>query len=554
MPLDASLAMTRGEAIDGYVRFFETARDIASRAAYDEAIAAGASHEDAVAVALQASGEAAAYAEAELGRMDLFFLLVFILNRPDANRDWIFDRCRDVQADCDDTLDLWARYHYKSTIITFAQTIQEILRDPEITICIFSDVNKVARPFLGQIKRELESNERLKALYPDILWATPEREAPLWSEEKGIIVKRQGNPKEATLEAYGLIDGMPTGRHFKLRLYDDLVTINSVTSLEMMRKVSDRLRLSHALKSEGGRVRYAGTRYHALDPYAGLIDTGMVTVRKHAATDNGREDGRPVLMSEPDLAKERAGMGPFIFAAQMLMDPSADRAIGFDTEWLQYWPAASAANLNVYITVDPSSGKKGKGPAGNDYTAMWVVGVGADKRRYVLDHVRERLSLTQRAEMLFELVQQWKPLAVGYEEYGLQADIEYLQTEMQRRTYRFHLVPLGGRLAKVDRIRRLIPWFERGHILLPADLVRINRQRQAYKPIDLFVTEEYALFPLASHDDSLDALARILDPDLGVQEPISAATAVGSREPPRLPLHVLRAARASSRPAGWQGG
>lgn len=40
-------------------------------------------------------------AEAHLGRVDLFYLLVCILGRKDANRDWLFDRCREVQAEPD---------------------------------------------------------------------------------------------------------------------------------------------------------------------------------------------------------------------------------------------------------------------------------------------------------------------------------------------------------------------------------------------------------------------------------------------------------------------
>ena len=63
-----------------------------------------------------------------LSRTDLYFLLWYTLGRLDAEDEWILARCRDVQARPNGMLDLWAREHYKSTIITFAKTIQDILR------------------------------------------------------------------------------------------------------------------------------------------------------------------------------------------------------------------------------------------------------------------------------------------------------------------------------------------------------------------------------------------------------------------------------------------
>ncbi|WP_230685354.1 hypothetical protein, partial [Streptococcus pneumoniae] len=90
------------------------------------------------------------------------YLLVKACRRVDALHPWIYGRCREVERAPDDHLDLWAREAYKSTIITFAGSIQEILRDPESTIAIFSHTKGIARKFFRQIRFELESNETLK--------------------------------------------------------------------------------------------------------------------------------------------------------------------------------------------------------------------------------------------------------------------------------------------------------------------------------------------------------------------------------------------------------
>ena len=69
---------------------------------------------------------------------DLFYLLVYVLKRWDADRDWIYDRCREVELHPDGYVDLWARFHFKSSLITSAKSIQDILTNPNITIGIFS--------------------------------------------------------------------------------------------------------------------------------------------------------------------------------------------------------------------------------------------------------------------------------------------------------------------------------------------------------------------------------------------------------------------------------
>jgi len=272
----------------------------------------------------------------QLSKTDLFYLLTVTLARKDINRDWLFDRCNEVQDQPDGYLDLWAREHYKSTIITFGLTIQDILRDPEITIGIFSHTKPIAKSFLRQIKNELETNERLKYLFSEIFYSDPKSQAPTWSEDKGITVIRKGNPNAATVEAWGLVDGQPTSKHYQLCVYDDVVTEKSVSTPEMIQKVTNSWALSLNLGAQGGCVRYIGTRYHFNDTYAEIMRRETATPRIHPATDDGKPTGEPVFLTREQLDKKRRDQGPYIFACQQLQDPKADNVQGFVLSWLRF--------------------------------------------------------------------------------------------------------------------------------------------------------------------------------------------------------------------------
>lgn len=80
--------------------------------------------------------------------------MVRLLRRVNLNKDWLFERCREVQASPNGHLDLWAREHGKSSIITFGATIQDILKDREITVGIFSHTRPIAKTFLRQRSTE----------------------------------------------------------------------------------------------------------------------------------------------------------------------------------------------------------------------------------------------------------------------------------------------------------------------------------------------------------------------------------------------------------------
>lgn len=506
-----------------------------------------------------------------LGLSDRWYLLLFLLRRVDllrygAKTKWLYERCREVELSPDDRLDLWAREHWKTSIITVAGVVQEVLRDPELTVGIFSHNRPHAKKPLNVIKREFETNAALKALYPDVLWAEPAREAPRWSDDGGIIVRRTSNPKEATLEAHGLVDGQPTGSHFGLRVYDDVVTDKSVTTPEQVDKTTEAWELSDNLGQVGGRAWYIGTRYHLRDTYAVMLERGVVVPRIHPATNNGRADGNPVLLPPEEWAKKRR-LQSRTLAAQMLQNPLAGTDTVFKPEWLRPWEVRPRG-LNVYILGDPSRGRS----ADSDRTAIAVVGLDSAGNKYLLDGYRHRMPLSERWNALKLLRRKWARMPgihhveVGYERYGMQSDDEYFQERMLMENEPFPIRELSwvreGLQSKEDRVQRLEPDFRDGYWFLPAlvwhpvhgtatwrydgdeespthgqivycehggetaamrrmresgaadciaqPIKRANEEKLVYDLTVAFI-DEYLTFPFGTHDDLIDATSRFHD-------------------------------------------
>lgn len=461
-----------------------------------------------------------------LTKTDPYFRLVYVLNivpfleihdGQDRILDWVYDRVREVQAEPWGYVDLWAREHFKSTIITQNGIIGDILNDPEGCTCLFSFNRPSAKRLASPIIRELETNVLLKELFPDILWQDPRKEAPKWNQDEGYICRRRFNPPTPTLMVSGLVDGQPTGMHFKYLRYDDAETVDTVRSPEMLDKAEEALRLSYNIGITGiGRRSWVGTIYTFNDLYLRGINDGTMKPRIYAATKDGKFDGEPRLWTREQLAAKIREYGTYVASCQLFLNPVADSGQSFRREWIQYWGASHYNSLNRYITVDPANSKK----ADSDWTVFTVHGLGADKNYYVIKRIRDRLGLQERANVLFRLHQEYRPIGVGYEQYGLQADISYIQEQMDIRNYRFGITPLGGKLSKIERVKRLMPLYETGRVYLPAS--EPYEQRYDAKIVDLqriYEDDEFVAFPYPVHDDMLDCQARILDTELGATFP-----------------------------------
>ena len=489
---------------------------------------------------------------AAMGRIDLYFLCSRILSSkaaPYFNKknpsgepsQWLFNVCREIGVNPDGFIDIYAREHYKTTIVTFGLSVQNLIVNPEETIGIFSFRVSIAQSFVKQIKDEFEKNDLLKALYPNVCYEDPAKESDLWTVERGFNIKRVGNTREPSVEGNGLVDSQPISRHYGVIVYDDCVTEKSVTTEDQMEKTLKAWENSSNLSKEGGKKRHVGTRYHRWDLYQEIIDRGAAEPRIRPCyellgkrADGSYEYGEPVLYTEEYLSKKREEQGMYTFSCQMLCDPLAGSAMGFKREWLRYYkrhPEEERRGKNVYILCDPANEKK----KDNDFTVFAVIGVGADKNFYLLDLVRERLDLSERGHRIFRLVNRWDPMpiGIGWERYGLQADIQFVK-HLQEHHYgqRFNIQEVAGQMAKEDRIRRLVGPMEAGRWYFPEYIQGVDPDNgHPINLMDELLTKEIDSFPLSKHDDMLDAISRIFDMTVIYPD----ASEYGSSRNPRHP-------------------
>lgn len=310
---------------------------------------------------------------------DNWWLMYFGMRKAHAHRPFVVHAANEVQrGPKSKTLDIWAREHFKSTIITHTETIQDILYDPNERIAIFSYTATAALVFYREIRFELESNEFLKDLFPDVLWANPRAEAPQWSDD-GLIVKRDRRAKEATLEAWGLLEGMPTARHFTKRVYDDISTLDLVESPEQVEKCKEKFDMSAYVGSDGDRERIIGTFYSHDDPLTYIRDkkkadgTDEYALRLKPGTEDGTYSGKPVLISEERNLQLQGNKR--IYSTQILCNPTPKE----DRE-LNHEALVCVSRLDLpsglwrIMIVDPAGDPKKKNTR-KDNWAMWVLGI-----------------------------------------------------------------------------------------------------------------------------------------------------------------------------------
>lgn len=451
---------------------------------------------------------------------DLFFILYFIMGMSNANHPFVVETVKEIMA-CKErmTLEVYAREHMKSSIFSCAEPVQRLLNNPNERIAIFSHTRAVAKAFLRQIKALLETSDLLKACFPDILYQKPESEAFKWAEDEGLWLNRTSQAKEASLEAWGLIEGMPTSKHFTHRVYDDIETLDLSVNPDQMEKMKEAFDMSENLGSDGDTQRVIGTYYD----HNGVLmyiknktwpdGRRMYTYRVKPATHDGTPTGNPVFLSQEKLDKLRSN--PRAFYAQQLCDPTPHGTAKLHYSNIKLITEDKLpAKMFKFMAIDPAGVRKSDNKRGDSW-AVAIVGVepirdeiGASNL-FILDLMIDTLDEIDSLNAIVDLYcKHGRIQKIGIEKVA-QSTAEIHVANALRARGRMVSIE-NGNLAILTPAGRKKEWRIEQALIWPLNNGKIHMLDSIpYKFRDR-LHEEMNRFP-AWHDDGLDSLAYIYD-------------------------------------------
>lgn len=145
---------------------------------------------------------------------------------------------------------------FKSTLGSVAYPIWRLVRDPNLTILLDSELYSNSKNFIREIKGHLESST-MRDLWGDLV-------GPKWDEGEVIVKTRTANIKEASITAGGL-GTTRVGQHYGLIIGDDYNSPQNSETPEKCQKVIDHVRYNLNILNPGGEYLLIGTRYAERD-------------------------------------------------------------------------------------------------------------------------------------------------------------------------------------------------------------------------------------------------------------------------------------------------
>lgn len=355
-------------------------------------------------------------------------------------------------------------------------------KGPNVRILIASNVIDNAAKMIHKIKAEWESNDRLKAAFPELI---PDYNKIRWSDH-AAEVNRTIKSTEATYTAVGA-GGSVISQHFEHIIEDDLIYAkkDDFSGQELMPGQEDidnaigwhKLSFSLLANPQTGCIFQVGTRWAPRDlvyytrTYEHSYHCFEIAVTKNAVWPiaSDEECFWPERYNKFALELIAQAQGPRIFETQYLNRPRAMEDIVFQKEYIHIHSNLDEfpLGLTYHTIVDLAGWGDGKGLARN---AVVTGAIDSKHHMWIARVTCGRYNPTEVIDIYKEHSRQFKS-RIHIEEIQYQRAISHFSREEMERTGEWfdqERLPYDGRKdAKNLRIRGIQPVIKMGglHIL-----------------------------------------------------------------------------------------
>jgi len=326
---------------------------------------------------------------------------------------------------------------HNSTILDRHYAIWRALKNPDIRIGIISKSSLLSSSFVSQIKHILESNIRIKTIWPELI--QPDK-APKWNNNEVTLI-RPTSSAEATFTALGVGTTL-AGRHFDVLIFDDVVDTDCQASPILRKRIWDWFRfvaMQTLSVAEYTQAHIIGTLYHVDDLYHQVLQFerenkgGWKSFIQPAINPDGTsfwEDSFPLT----ELQNIEATYGTDVFRLQYQNDPEfgGSGLVNWgDLENCYYEPSdeSNPDRLDINMGVDlaaPGTDKQ----SGHSSFAVVTSGTNRETNQiFVLDAVkRKNLRMSDQRDIIVNRYEMYRNVyTIQIEAYAVQSYFhEYL--------------------------------------------------------------------------------------------------------------------------------